>query len=69
MVRFSFEKVCAVSSYRFLYLVTASMFLVGYLTMLSVSRQCSVDGRVIKGCGAFGGMRIGRGDRLVVKYY
>jgi hypothetical protein len=36
---------------------------VGYLTMLSVSRQYGIDKMTINKYGAIGGMRIGRGNQ------
>jgi hypothetical protein len=39
------------------------LFLVGYLTMLSVLRLYSFDDRMSNECGAVGGIRIGRGNR------
>jgi hypothetical protein len=39
------------------------LFLVGYLTMLSVSRVYGVDDEMINECGAVGGMTTGRGSR------
>jgi hypothetical protein len=43
-------------------IIAIPFFIFCYLTTLSVSRLCSVDGRMINECGAVGGMRIGRGN-------
>jgi hypothetical protein len=37
-------------------------FLVCYLASLSVSKLCNVNDREINECGAFAGIRIGRGN-------
>jgi hypothetical protein len=41
-------------------MTVSCIILVGYLTTLSVSRPCSVDGRMINERGAVGGKKIGR---------
>jgi hypothetical protein len=40
-------------------------FKVDYLTMLLVSKLCSIADRIINECGEVDGMRIGRGNRKI----
>jgi hypothetical protein len=44
-------------------IVLTKLFLIAYLTMLSISRLCSFDDGMINECGAVGRLRIGRGNR------